>query len=65
MVFGGATAPAVSADRRLVAEASGRIAVQMAANDLTPDKIMTAEAFQNALTVLLAVGGSTNGQTVS
>lgn len=61
MAPGGACAPAVSADRRRIAEATGAIAVQMAADNLTPDRIMTAAAFENALTVLLAIGGSTNG----
>lgn len=60
MAPGGATAPAVSADRRRIAERSGEIAVQMAAAGLTPDRIMTHAAFENALTVLLAIGGSTN-----
>jgi dihydroxy-acid dehydratase len=61
MLPGGSTAPAVSADRRRIAEQTGKIAVQMAATGLTPDKIMTKAAFRNALTVLLATGGSTNG----
>ncbi|MDX1781326.1 MAG: IlvD/Edd family dehydratase [Thalassovita sp.] len=61
MLPGGATAPAVSADRRRVAEATGRVAVDMAAAKRTPDELMTPQAFENALTVLLAVGGSTNG----
>ncbi|MDE0923536.1 IlvD/Edd family dehydratase [Aurantimonas coralicida] len=61
MAPGGATPPAVSADRRRIAETSGALAVQMAASNLTPDKIMTVRAFENALTVLLATGGSTNG----
>ncbi|MBQ2259842.1 MAG: dihydroxy-acid dehydratase [Loktanella sp.] len=61
MLPGGSTAPAVSADRRRIAEQTGKIAVQMAAQNLTPDKIMTRAAFKNALTVLLAIGGSTNG----
>lgn len=61
MLPGGSTAPAVSADRRRIAEESGRIAVQMAKTGLTPDKIMTKAAFKNALSVLLAIGGSTNG----
>lgn len=61
MVPGGATAPAVSADRRRIAEISGALAVEAAANNMTPDKIMTARAFENALAVLLAIGGSTNG----
>ncbi|MGR3795776.1 IlvD/Edd family dehydratase [Vannielia sp. SX4] len=60
MAPGGACAPAVSADRRRIAERSGELAVQMAAAGLTPDKIMTEAAFENALAVLLAVGGSTN-----
>ncbi|UTH46341.1 IlvD/Edd family dehydratase [Loktanella salsilacus] len=61
MLPGGSTAPAVSADRRRIAEETGRIAVQMANSGLTPDKIMTQAAFRNALSVLLAIGGSTNG----
>ena len=60
MLPGGATAPAVSADRRRIAEATGIAAVRMARDNLTPDKIMTAQAFQNAFAVLLATGGSTN-----
>lgn len=61
MLPGGSTAPAVSADRRRIAEQTGKIAVQMAQQGLTPDRIMTPAAFRNALTVLLAIGGSTNG----
>ncbi|PRD40612.1 dihydroxy-acid dehydratase [Phyllobacterium phragmitis] len=61
MAPGGATPPAVSADRRRIAETSGALAVKMAASALTPDRIMTAAAFENALAVLLATGGSTNG----
>ena len=60
MLPGGATAPAVSADRRRIAEATGALAVQMAATGIKPAQIMTAKAFENALTVLLAIGGSTN-----
>ncbi len=61
MLPGGATAPAVSADRRRIAEATGALAVEMAAARRVPSQIMTAKAFENALTVLLAIGGSTNG----
>jgi dihydroxy-acid dehydratase len=61
MVPGGASPPAVTADRIRVAERTGAIAVNMAVTGLTPDKIMTAKAFDNALRVLLAIGGSTNG----
>jgi dihydroxy-acid dehydratase len=61
MVPGGATPPAVTADRMRIAEETGRLAVQIVAQRLTPDQIMTGKAFENALRVLLAIGGSTNG----
>ncbi len=61
MLPGGAAIPAVLADRLRHAEATGGRAVTLAAEGLTPDKIMTAKAFANALRVLLAIGGSTNG----
>ncbi|MFN4274763.1 MAG: IlvD/Edd family dehydratase [Ferrovibrio sp.] len=60
MLPGGAAVPAVHAERRRLAEQTGARAVSMAAEGLTPDKIMTPAAFRNALRVLLAVGGSTN-----
>jgi dihydroxy-acid dehydratase len=59
-VSGGASPPAVSADRMRVAERSGAVAVQTARRRLTIDKILTEQAFENALRVLLAIGGSTN-----
>jgi len=61
MLPGGAAIPAVIADRLRHAEASGVRAVAMAKEGLTPDRIMTPQAFANALRVLLAIGGSTNG----
>ena len=61
MVPGGASAPAVTADRIRIAEETGTLAVQMAHQRLTIDKILTAKAFENAMRVLLAIGGSTNG----
>ena len=61
MVPGGASAPAVTADRIRVAEQTGALAVQIAHQRLTIDKVLTAEAFENAMRVLLAIGGSTNG----
>src|SRR5260221_3410735 len=57
---GSASAPAVTADRIRIAERSGAIAVAIAKAKLTPDRILTAHAFENALRVLLAIGGSTN-----
>ncbi|MBA3479093.1 MAG: dihydroxy-acid dehydratase, partial [Lautropia sp.] len=61
MVAGGASAPAVTADRIRVAEETGKLAVGMIPAKLTIDRILTADAFENALRVLLAIGGSTNG----
>jgi dihydroxy-acid dehydratase len=60
MVPGGASAPAAFADRLRAGVASGRCAVAMAAANLAPDRIMTPHAFENAIRVLLAIGGSTN-----
>ncbi len=58
---GGASPPAVTADRIRIAEQTGAQAVQMARDKLTIDKILTPAAFENAMRVLLAIGGSTNG----
>jgi len=60
MLPGGACTPAVMSERMRHAEASGARAVAMAKERLTPDRIMTPDAFENALRVLLAIGGSTN-----
>ena len=60
-VPGGASPPAVTADRTRVAELTGTQAVQLARTRLGIDQILTADAFENALRVLLAIGGSTNG----
>lgn len=59
-VPGGASPPAVTADRIRIAEETGAQAVRMARSGLTIDKILTADAFENAIRVLLAIGGSTN-----
>ena len=61
MAPGGASAPAVTADRIRVAERTGTLAVKIARERLTIDRVLTAEAFENAMRVLLAIGGSTNG----
>jgi len=60
-VPGGASPPAVTADRIRIAEETGARAVQMAIDGLTIDKILTPAAFENAMRVLLSIGGSTNG----
>jgi dihydroxy-acid dehydratase len=57
---GSAAVPAVHADRLRIAEASGAEAVRLAASGLTPDRIVTRASLENAIKVLLAIGGSTN-----
>jgi dihydroxy-acid dehydratase len=59
-VPGGASPPAVTAGRMRVAEQTGTVAVQIAKSRLTIDKILTEKALENAMRVLLAIGGSTN-----
>ena len=60
MLPGGACTPAVMSERMRHAEATGARAVAIAKEGLTPDKIMTPDAFENALSMLLTIGGSTN-----
>jgi dihydroxy-acid dehydratase len=60
MLPGGATPPAVTADRVRIAEESGAAAVRLASSRLAPRDILSADAFENALRVLMAIGGSTN-----
>ena len=57
---GTAAIPAVHADRLRAAEATGETAVALARSRLTPAQILTPRAIENALRVLLAIGGSTN-----
>jgi len=57
---GTAAIPAVHADRLRAAEATGAQAVKLIGSKLTPDKIVNAQSVENALRVLLAIGGSTN-----
>ncbi len=58
---GTAAIPAVHADRLRAAEETGKRAVEIAVAGLTPDKVVTEKSVENALRVLLAIGGSTNG----
>jgi dihydroxy-acid dehydratase len=57
---GTAAIPAVHADRLRAAEATGAEAVKLIGSDRTPDRIVNAKSVDNALRVLLALGGSTN-----
>lgn len=61
MLPGGAAIPAVTAERLRHSEAAGNWAMKLAEMKLKPSAIMTSEAFENALRVMLAIGGSTNG----
>ncbi|TGN67170.1 dihydroxy-acid dehydratase [Paracoccus liaowanqingii] len=57
---GNAAIPAVDSRRRVMAQMSGRRIVQMVKDDLKPSDIMTRDAFENAIRVNGAIGGSTN-----
>ena len=61
MVPNSACAPAVSADRKRIAEKTGEISVKIANENLKPSKFLNEKSFLNALIVLSAIGGSTNG----
>ena len=61
MISNGASAPAVSAERRRIAEETGKVAVEIANKSFNPKSFLTLKNFKNALTVLSAIGGSTNG----
>ena len=60
MLPGGATLPSGSGDRLRNAVASGRRAVKLSLQPIRPRDILTRPAFDNAITVLMALGGSTN-----
>jgi dihydroxy-acid dehydratase len=57
---GSATIPAVGAARMRAAEATGARAVELAREGPTPAEILTADAFDDAVTMLAALGGGTN-----
>jgi dihydroxy-acid dehydratase len=57
---GGAAIPAVDARRYAMAQASGRQAVELVERDIRPSRLLTREAFENAVRVNAALGGSTN-----
>ncbi len=57
---GGASIPAVAAEHSRLAVRTGRRIVQMAWEDLRPSRFVTRASFLNAVTALMALGGSTN-----
>ncbi|KAH7388932.1 dihydroxy-acid/6-phosphogluconate dehydratase [Cadophora sp. MPI-SDFR-AT-0126] len=60
MPLRGASAPAVSSARLRIAEETGANAVAVAAAKRRPQEMLSKESFLNAITVLQAIGGSTN-----
>ncbi len=57
---GAAAIPAADSRKKVMAQLSGRRIVEMVEENLTIDKILTREAFENAIKVNAAVGGSSN-----
>jgi dihydroxy-acid dehydratase len=57
---GSSTIPAVDSRRKLAAKVSGEQVVKLLENDIKPRDILTYEAFENAIAVDAAMGGSTN-----
>jgi dihydroxy-acid dehydratase len=57
---GNAAIPAADARRKVLAQFSGRRIVDMVKEDLTMSKILTRKAFENAIKINAAIGGSTN-----
>lgn len=58
---GCASAHAVSPSKYRIAEESGRQIMELVNKGITASKILTEEAFENAIRLLMALGGSTNG----
>lgn len=54
------TIPALCADQQRGGVEAGRKVMELIKNNITPSKIMTKAAFENAIKVLMAIGGSTN-----
>ena len=57
---GTAAIPAVNAARLVAAEESGKAAVRLLTSRITPREVITPKSVENALRVLMALGGSTN-----
>jgi dihydroxy-acid dehydratase len=57
---GSAAPPAVHSARLVAAEESGRLAVRLAKEAITPSQVITPHSVENAFRLLMALGGSTN-----
>ncbi|MCK5831326.1 MAG: dihydroxy-acid dehydratase [Methylococcales bacterium] len=51
---------AISEDKRLDCERAGAAVLELLKKDIKPSDIMTKKAFENAITIIIALGGSTN-----
>jgi len=51
---------AISNDKRVDCERAGAAVLELLKNDIKPSDIMTKAAFENAITIVIALGGSTN-----
>jgi dihydroxy-acid dehydratase len=51
---------AISDDKKMDCERAGKAVLKLLNNDIKPRDIMTKQAFENAITVIIALGGSTN-----
>src|SRR6202035_3177252 len=52
--------PAVDSRRYETAQRAGQVIIDLVEHDVSPDKSMTRQAFENAIRVNAAIGGSTN-----
>ncbi len=59
--MGSASVPAVDPQKDLVAYQMGELVMNLVRKNITPLQIMTRDAFENAITGIMASGGSTNG----
>jgi dihydroxy-acid dehydratase len=57
---GSASTPAIAGEKAVECERAGRQVIELLARDIRPRDIMTKQAFENAITVVMALGGSTN-----
>lgn len=60
MLTGCASIPAPDSRRLAIAEQTGKRIVELIREDVRPSQVLTREAFENAITVMMALGGSTN-----
>lgn len=56
----GSTTPAISEQKKDECRRAGQLAIELVKHNIRPRDIMTKAAFENAFTVVLALGGSTN-----